>query len=304
MSLRLPPLDALRVFEAAGRHLSFTRAAEELNVTQAAVSHRIKTLETWLRFPLFTRLNRALMLTESGQRYLPAVRDALELIESATESVMTPVVTNSFTVSVLPSFAAKWLVPRLFRFRELHPDIDVRISAEDDLVDLDREDVDIALRFGHGDWPHYQVERLMRQAFFPVCSPKLVKDGPHPLTVPADLKHHTLLHEESVQDWRMWLMAAGLDSIDAKRGPWFSHAILVYQAACDGQGVALGATPLVDDDLAAGRLVKPFDLTLPSDWGYYFVCPKHTARRPDIEAFRDWLIVEAEREHPMMNVHG
>lgn len=300
MSQRLPPLDALRVFEAAGRHLSFTRAGKELNVTQAAVSHRIKTLETWLGVALFKRLNRALMLTEQGRQYLPAIRDALTLLESATESVMEPVSNNTLTVSVLPSFAAKWLVPRLFRFRKLHPDIDVRISAEDAVIDFNKDNVDIALRFGHGDWPTFRVERLMRQDFFPVCSPQLVTEGAHPLKVPADLKYYTLLHEESVQDWRMWLMAAGLKNIDATRGPWFSHAILVYQAACDGQGVALGATPLVDDDLAAGRLVKPFELTLPSDWGYYFVCPKHASGRPALEAFRDWLMIEAKHEHPSL----
>lgn len=296
MSFRLPPLNALRVFEAAGRHLSFTRAAEELNVTQAAVSHQIKTLETWLRVPLFKRLNRALILTEPGQRYLPNVRDALETLESATNGVMQAEENNNLTVSVLPSFAAKWLVPRLYRFRELRPDIDVRISAEDHYVDFNKDDFDLALRFGDGDWPAWNVERLMTQDFFPVCSPRLANEGPHPLKIPADLKHHTLLHEEAVQSWRMWLMAAGLDDIDSTRGPWFSHALFVIQAACDSQGVALGGTPLVDDDLAAGRLVKPFDLTLPSAWAYYFVCPKPAATRPSITAFRDWLMVEAERD--------
>jgi LysR family transcriptional regulator, glycine cleavage system transcriptional activator len=295
MSIRLPPLNALRVFEAAGRHLSFTRAAEELNVTQAAVSHQIKSLEAWLRTPLFKRLNRALMLTEHGQRYLPDVRDALESLEASTNDILQAEENNTFTVSVLASFGAKWLMPRLYRFREQRPDIDVRISADDRIIDFNKDDVDVALRFGQGDWPTLHVERLMTQDFFPVCSPRLATEGPHPLKVPADLKHHTLLHEETVQNWRMWLMAAGLEDIDTRRGPWFSHALFAIQAACDGHGVALGGTPLVDDDLAAGRLVKPFDLTLPSDWAYYFVCPKPVATRPSILAFRDWLMSEADR---------
>lgn len=294
---RLPPLKSLRAFEAAGRHLSFTRAAQELNVTQAAVSHQIKALETWLDVPLFKRLNRALLLTEPGQHYLHSVRRALEMLADATQQITQTAAGDPLTISVMPSFGAKWLVSRTVRFSSAHPEIDLRFSAEDDLVDFTRDDVDIAIRFGRGVWPGLQADLLMRQDVFPVCSPKLVTEGPHPLRTPGDLRHHVLLHERPASyDWRTWLLAAGVDGVDPVRGPSFSHAHVLLQATIDGQGVALGATPLVDDDLAAGRLVKPFDLTLPGEWAYYVVFPEERAKEPNIQTFRDWIVAEARRE--------
>ncbi len=297
MTVRLPPLNALRAFEAAGRHLSFTRAAEELHVTQAAVSHQIKALETWLDAPLFKRLNRALILSEPGQQYLISVRRALETIADATEQFVAGGGAEPLTISVMPSFGAKWLVLRLARFGRLHPDIDVRFTADDRLIDFSREDVDIAIRFGRGVWPGLRAVLLMRQDVFPVCSPRLVEGGPNPLKSPRDLRHHRLLHERPASyDWRTWLLAAGVDDVDPRRGPSFSHAHVVLQAAIDGQGVAMGATPLVDDDLAAGRLVKPFALTLSGEWGYYVVCPENRTDEAKIEAFRDWILSEARRD--------
>lgn len=294
---RLPPLKSLRAFEAAGRHLSFTRAAGELNVTQAAVSHQIKALETWLDVPLFKRLNRALLLTEPGQHYLHAVRRALEALADATQQIVATSGGEPLTISVMPSFGAKWLVSRLARFSRLYPDIDLRFSAEDKLVDFARENVDIAIRFGRGDWAGLHADLLMRQDVFPVCSPGLLKDGPHPLKAPEDLRYHVLLHERPASyEWRTWLLAAGVEGVDPIRGPSFSHAHVLLQATIDGQGVALGATPLVDDDLAAGRLVKPFELTLPGEWAYYVVCPKERAIEPNIKAFREWILGEARRE--------
>lgn len=294
---RLPPLKALRAFEAAGRHLSFTRAANELHVTQAAVSHQIKALETWLDIPLFKRLNRALLLTEAGQHYLLSVRKALEILADATQQIVAAGGGAPLTISVMPSFGAKWLVSRLPRFGRLHPDIDLRFSADDSLVDFTRDDVDIAIRYGRGVWPGLDAALLMRQDVFPVCSPRLVKEGPHPLRAPEDLRHHVLLHERPASyDWRTWLLAAGVEGVDPIRGPSYSHAHVLLQATIDGQGVALGATPLVDDDLEAGRLVKPFALTLPGDWAYYVVCAQDRRDEPDIRAFRDWILGEARRE--------
>jgi LysR family glycine cleavage system transcriptional activator len=294
MARRLPPLNALRVFEAAARHLSFTRAAEELNVTQAAVSHQIKGLEARLGLKLFHRLNRALLLTDQGQAYFPPVRDALDTLAQATERLGATDTAGRLTVSTLVSFAANWLVPRLGRYRALHPEIDVRITTSDFLVEFAREDVDLAIRYGGGDWRGLDAARLMTEEVFPVCSPGLLDRGP-PLRDPSDLRHYTLLHDEMREDWRMWLMAAGATDIDATRGPSFSNSNLVVQAAIAGEGVALGRSVLVADDLDAGRLVRPFEMSLPGEFAYYVVCPEATAGRPKIEAFRDWLLDEAGR---------
>ena len=292
MARRLPPLNALRSFEAAARHLSFTRAAEELNVTQAAISHQVKGLEERLGVVLFRRLNRSLLLTDAGQSYLPEVRDAFDRIAEATWRITAHDSVGVLTVSVLPSFAAKWLVQRLGRFREAHPDIDVHVAPSDDLVDFARENVDLAIRYGQGEWPGLRADRLMTEEVFAVCSPNLLQ-GPHPLRAPADLRHHTLLHDDLRIDWRMWLMAAGVDGVDSRRGPGFTDSSMVIQAAVEGQGVALGRSALAAADLAAGRLVKPFDISLPAAVAYYVVCPEATAGRPKIVAFREWVIAEA-----------
>lgn len=295
---RLPPLNSIRAFEAAARHLSFTRAARELNVTQSAVSHQIKALEARLGVPLFRRLNRALLLTDEGQAYLPAVRDALDRLAEATERLLVGETSGTLTVSVMPSFAARWLVPRLARFRDLHPDIDVRLSASDKLVDFARDDVDVAIRYGRGTYPSLHVTRLLGEDVFPVCSPAL-RDGDPPLRRLADLARHTLLHDivdDICPDWPTWLRLMGADGIDTSRGPVFSDSSMLLQAAVDGQGVALGRSALAAADLEAGRLVKPFDVRTPLDVAYYLVCPRSTAERPKIAAFRAWLLAEADAE--------
>ena len=206
-----------------------------------------------------------------------------------------PFSTGVLTVSTLHSFAANWLVPRLKRFRDLRPDVDVRITTTDHVVDFGREDVDVAIRYGRGNWPGLEVVRLMTEELFPVCSPALLEGGP-PLKRPEDLGHHTLLHDEMREDWRMWLMAAGARRIDPARGPGFGHSNLVIQAAVAGEGVALGRSVLVADALAAGRLVKPFDISLPAEFAYYVVSPKATANRPKVKAFRDWVVAEVGGE--------
>ena len=303
MRQRLPPLNALRAFEAAARHLSFTKAAAELNVTPAAISHQVKALEDFLDIPLFRRLTRALLLTEAGQAALPTLREGFDKLAEAAEQLRRHQDSGVLKVSVTPSFGAKWLVPRLDRFRAVHPEIDVRLDATDSLTDFGRDDVDIALRYGTGDYPGLRVDPLVTAVAYPVCSPRLL-DGPQPLGGPGDLHHHTLLHvewrmaDEASPNWRMWLLAAGVEGIDPMRGPRFSMDFMAVQAAIEGHGVALIGNVLVADDLAAGRLVRPFKLCLsgPLEFSYYVVSPEATAERPKIRAFRQWVMAEAGGE--------
>jgi LysR family glycine cleavage system transcriptional activator len=295
MSRRLPPLGALRAFEAAARHLSFTKAGDELHVTQAAVSHQVRTLEDWLGLKLFRRHGRAVLLTEAGQTYLPGVRDALDGLAAATSGLLARESSGVLTVSVLASFAANWLVRRLGRFRALYPDIDVRLTASDELTDFAREDVHLAIRYGNGNWPGLEVLPLLTEDIFPVCSPALLQ-GPHPLKVPADLKYHTLLQDDMRENWRLWMMAAGVEGVDPERGPGFNLSVLVVDAALLGQGVALARSALVDHHLRAGRLVRPFDIKLPANFAYYVVYPPAYRDLPKLRAFVDWMMDEAARE--------
>jgi LysR family glycine cleavage system transcriptional activator len=291
-SRRLPPLSSLRAFEAAARHLSFTRAAAELHVTQAAVSHQVKALEDWLGLKLFRRQNRNVFLTEAGQAYLPAVREAFDGLADATRRLRQRDGEGKLTVTVTLSFAAKWLMPRLGRFRRLHPDIEFRIDATDRNVDLAREEVDVGLRYGSGSWPGLAARRLLNEELFPVCSPALAAA----LKRPEDLAKHTLLHDDMRQDWRMWLLAAGVRGVDPTRGPAFSSSAMCVQAAIDGEGVALGRSALVAADLAAGRLVRPFAVNLPTEFAYYVVYTPQAGELPRVKAFVDWLAAEAAAE--------
>ncbi len=293
MADRLPPLNALRTFEAAARHLSFTKAATELFVTQAAVSHQIKALEDHLGLPLFRRLNRGLMLTDEGQELLPFVRGAFDQLAEGIGRLRQGQSAGVLTISVLPSIASTWLIPRLRHFQAGHPEIEVHMTATDRLVDFAREPVDAAIRYGLGQWPGLRALRLLSAEMLPVCSPQLL-EGPDALRTPEDLAHHRLLHVLNAPDeWRMWLMAAGVQGVDPDRGLRFDHTALAVQAALNGMGVAMGPAALVGEDLAAGRLVEPFDVELPSDSAYYFVAPESTADQPKIKAFGDWLQEEA-----------
>ncbi len=294
MKRTLPPLNGLRAFEAAARHMSFTAAAEELNVTQAAISHQVRGLELRLGLKLFVRKNRSLLLSESGQAYLPPVRAAFDQLNEATEKLLHKDRGGNLTVTTTASFATKWLVPRLGGFQRANPEIDVRVSTGTGLVDFAREDVDIGIRYGRGQWSNLVAERLVGENVLPVCAPSLVR-GPNALRKPADLKRFTLLHIGTFpDDWQVWLTAAGIKGIDAARGVTFDNAVVAYQAAMDGLGVALGRNPLVAPDLKAGRLVAPFDLKLPSEFAYYLVYPAEAIRRRKIKAFRDWLMTLAE----------
>jgi len=295
MSRRLPPLNALRAFEAAARHLSFTRAAEELFVTQAAVSHQVKALEDWLGAKLFHRVNRGLRLTEEGQDYMPTLRDAFDAMAAATERLMRVESGQRLTLSTTDSFAAGWLVPRLKRFRARHPEIDVRLTTTDVSVDFARSDVEMSIRYGTGPWPGTETIKLFEEEIFPVCSPKLL-EGEHPLREPADLRFHTLLHDDMTVTWENWIKAAGVAGVDAERGPLYMHSNLVTQAAIDGEGVALGRSRLIAREIDEGRLVRLFELSLPSAFSWFVVYPEASRQRPKIIAFRDWVFEEAEAE--------
>jgi LysR family glycine cleavage system transcriptional activator len=287
----LPSLNGLRAFDAAARHLSFTRAAAELNVTQTAISHQIRRLEAQLGIRLFLRRNRALLLTREAQVYLPAVRGAFEDLRRATARLRTSDSDGMLTVSTTASLAAKWLVTRVAAFQEAHPAIEVRITTSTHLVDFRREEVDMAVRYGRGSWPGLRAHWLMAEDIFPVCSPTLLRAA-KPLRRPEDLEHHTLLHASvSREDWHLWLTAAGLPvALAQRRGLNFDQSFMALQAAMDGLGVALGRSRLVEADIAAGRLVMPFDVVLPSDAGFYIVAPEETAELPKITLFREWLI--------------
>jgi LysR family glycine cleavage system transcriptional activator len=291
MPRRLPPLNALKAFEAAARHESFTRAAEELCVTQGAVSHQVKALEAELGLKLFNRERQRLVITEAGRTYLETVRDALDRIAAGTERLLQRQRSGVLTVSTSPNFAAKWLVHRLARFAEAYPGVELRISASLHHVDFAREDVDLAIRHGDGAFPGLHVTRLCDEELIVVCSPRLMK-GRRPLRKPADLARHTLLHTNDRSDWSAWLEAAGAQVADVAKGPIFNQASMALDAAIDGQGVAISRSALAEWDIGCGRLVRPFELSLPVPYAYWIVCPKATASLPKIVMFREWLLGE------------
>ncbi|MBR0790640.1 transcriptional regulator GcvA [Bradyrhizobium manausense] len=298
MTARLPSLNGLRAFEAAARHLSFTLAASELNVTQTAISHQIRRLEEELGIRLFIRQNRALALTPEARDYLPGVRAAFNDLRLATDRLLRKDDDKMLTVSTLASLAAKWLLPRLADFQEANPDIDVRITTSTSLVDFQRDDVDAAIRYGRGQWPGVRADWLMADELFPVCSPSLLR-GDKPLRQPEDLRGYPLLHTSNANsdDWRLWLTAAGLPADIAKQpGITFDMIFMTIQAAIDGIGVAMGRTSYVRDDITKGRLVVPFKIALPADAGFYLVSPEGRREAPKLAAFRQWMIAATQNK--------
>jgi len=301
---RLPPLNALRAFEAAARHLNFSRAADELSVTPGAVSQQIQNLEDYVGVALFKRTPKGLLLTDPAQIALPALREAFDRLAEAASMLTAAVDGRRLTVSVAPSFAAKWLVPRLGKFEALHPQVDVWISAGMELVDFNSGEIDIAIRYGAGRYPGLEVARLMQETVIPVASPELLDT--QPLNDPADLAGHILLHDgspdadDSCPDWTMWLAARGVKGVDGTRGPRFNQSSLVIEAAVGGRGVALAKRALAQADLDAGRLVSPFQITTAVDFAYYLVHPKPKGRLPQVKAFMTWLTAEAEAHEAML----
>jgi len=295
---RLPPLNALRAFEAAARHLNFSRAADELSVTPGAVSQQIQNLEDFVGVALFKRTPKGLLLTDPAQIALPALREAFDRLAEAASMLTAAVDGRRLTVSMAPSFAAKWLVPRLGRFEALHPMVDVWVSAGMELVDFASGEVDLAIRYGTGRYAGLEVTRLMQETVIAVASPELLER--QPLVELSDLSQHLLLHDgspdadESCPDWTMWLTARGVKGVDGSRGPRFNQSSLVIEAAVGGRGVALAKRALAQADLDAGRLVAPFQIATAVDFAYYVVHPKAKGRLPQVKAFVAWLTAEAE----------
>jgi LysR family glycine cleavage system transcriptional activator len=294
---RLPPLKALRAFEAAGRHESLKLAADELHVTTGAVSQQIKLLEEFLGVDLFKRLNKSVRLTEAGRASLPLIAGGFELLNQAVSRAQEFGNQNLITISVAPSFGAKWLLPRLELFRKAHPDIDLRVDASTRLVDFSLEDVDLAIRYGPPKERGMHLEALTDEVIFPVCSPRLLERG-CVFNRPADLAGQTLLHFEGRADdrefpgWNQWLAAAAVPQLEVVNGPRFSMSSMVLQAAMDGQGIALGSSVLAADDLRAGRLVRLFETNVRAKHNYYLICTRNTFNRPDIQRFVRWIKAE------------
>ena len=295
MSKRLPPLNSLRVFDAAARHLSFTKAAEELFVTQAAVSHQIKSLEDFLGLKLFRRRNRSLLLAEEGQSYYLDIKEIFSSLNEATRKLQARSAKGALTVSLPPSFAIQWLVPRLSGFNSAYPGIDVRIQAVDREEDKLSDDVDVAIFHGRGNWPGLRAERLYAEYLIPVCSPSLLM-GDNLLKEPADLGHHTLLHDASRRDWLAYTKQLGLQQVNVQQGPIFSHSAMVVQAAVHGQGIALVNNVMAQTEIEAGRLVCPFNEVLVSKNAFYLVCHDSQAELGKIAAFRQWILARAASE--------
>ena len=288
----LPQLNALRSFEAAARHQSFTRAADELCVTQGAVSHQVKALETALGLKLFNRERQGLVITNAGHDYLAVVRDAFDRIALGTDRLLQRQHSGVITVSTSPDFAAKWLVSRLGRFTEAHPEIELKVSATTHHVDFACEDVDLAIRHGAGNWLGLDAVSLCAEELFPVCRPALLESR-RDIHSPDNVLQFPLLHLNDRRDWSKWLEAAGASGEELLHGPMLNHASMLIDAAIEGQGIALARTALAAADLINGRLVRPVQTALPLKNTYWIVCPKATSALPKIAAFRDWLLAEA-----------
>lgn len=313
MIYRLPPLNALRVFEAAARHLSFKEAAVELNITQAAVSHQVKSLEDYLGVDLFRRAGRGVQLTEAARACLPRLREGFDLLAAAVEMIRERADEAELVITAPPVFTARWLMPRLADFAKQAPKIDVRVVANSRMVDsgaldspivigtLDlRSDASgVEIHLGQGEYPGHRADRLFGVSMVLVASPELI-DGEPPLRQPADLARHVLLHDDAMEivahgeAWQKWLEAAHVaDRVDGSRGPRFSSNILSLEAASQKLGVALALRPLIDADVASGRLVRPFEAEVKPRSAYYLVCPEVIAERPAVKAFRTWLLKQA-----------
>jgi LysR family glycine cleavage system transcriptional activator len=285
---KLPPLNTLRAFKVAAHTLSFTEAANELNVTQAAISHQIKALEVSLDKQLFKRGNRSLTLTESGSRFLPFVDRMFSVLEEGADQVMQSDESMTLTVSVIPSFAARWLVPRLGLFIKACPEIDFRLAPSSSLTNFARENIDLAIRHGGGKYPGLDSIHLLDEQIYPVCHPRLLQ-GKHGLKTPADLKHQVLLHDDGHGDWRTWLLAADVHDVDVSRGPVYTDSSMAVQSAIEGDGVALARSQLVKSDIVRGLLVRPFNISQPSKFAYYVVYPQDKPVTAQMSAFITWL---------------
>src|SRR5690242_5281839 len=289
MTRRLPPLNALRAFEAAARHLSFSRAAAEMHVTPAAVSHQVKALESRLGVLLFRRLTRGLRLTDEGQMLMPELRGAFDRMSQALDRIGAGARGGTLTISTGTTFAFTWLMPRLPRFQAMHPTLEVRLMTSRYAVDFTREDVDLAIRHGRGGWSGLRVDKVFEEPMTPLCG-RIFKDR---LRRPEDLRTLPLLRTADDEEWPTWLRAAKLEGVDYAAGMLFDSTRIAVEASIDGEGVAVGSPFLFADVLASGRLLQPFALTASNGKAYWLVTPEATAERPNIKTFRDWLLAEA-----------
>lgn len=293
-----PPLIAARSFEAAARHNSFQKAADELNVTPTAISHQVKKLEEYLGQALFVRLNRAVELTAAGAALAASLQDIFARLDEALDPQRQRA-RSTIVISAMPSLAAKWLAPRLPDFEAKYPQWQVRLDVADGLVDFTTGQVDVALRYGMGKYPGLHARYWMKADVHPVCSPALLARVP--LDKPADLRRHTLIHNETASyttrppDWDEWLAEAGLKGIDLGRGPLFSSTYMALEAAVAGHGVTLAAAPLIELDLASGRLVRPLALSLENPWAFWIVCPRRNLQDDKIKALSAWLLQQARK---------
>jgi LysR family glycine cleavage system transcriptional activator len=306
----LPPLDQLEAFEASARHLSFTKAADELALTQSAVSRQIAALEEHYALPLFRRLHRALRLTDEGQRLYHAVGEVLGQLHDVSAELKRGRGVKTVVVTTTPGFAGLWLIPRLPGFTALRPDVDVRISAAYELVNLNRDGVDIAIRYADAERAGPSAQRLFGEVVLPVCSPLLARDPARALNHPQDLRLHTLLQQETdgkdqLQSWPMWLRAMKLEGMKPASTLHFSAYDQLIQAAVNGQGVALGRSPLIDGLLREGKLIVPFETSLASPRSYYLLQSTTAARKEEVQQFVQWLRGEIEQEiAPAANAAG
>jgi LysR family glycine cleavage system transcriptional activator len=293
---RLPSLNWLRAFEAAARHTSFAEAAKELTVTPAAISQQVKQLEDWLGTALFTRQPRSLTLTDAGHGYLPIVRQAFDHLAAGTQDLFGSGRSGPVAVRVSTSLTYLWLVPRLASFLSRYPDVSLRLTTTVDGLAFGQADADLEIRYGNGQWPGFRADRLFWEALIPVCSPALLR-GPVPLAKPDDLANHTLIHMiGEPENWQMWLNAAGVSGLSVGSTLQFDLHMMATRAAIEGIGVALGLSPMVDDALVDGRLVAPFDITIPARDAHFVVTPEEAINRREVQLFKTWLLEEA-RSH-------
>lgn len=297
MITRLPPLNAIKAFESAARHLSFTKAADELFVTQAAISHQIKSLESHLSIKLFHRKNRTLLLTEEGQAYFHDLKDIFINLQEATQRLSAMSTKGTITIATPPSFASQWLMPRLHEFSASYPDIDVRLKAVDLNEGFIDDSVDIAVYYGRGIWPNLVVSKLITEYLTPMCSPLLLETKRRQnidIRSLADLKEFRLLHDSTRLAWKNWLNTFSISNVNVSQGPIFSHTMLVLQAAANGQGLALSDTVLAKPDIRSGRLVCPFNEKLESKNSYYLVAKAKDLENIKVSTFNQWMLSQAE----------
>ncbi|HBM49599.1 MAG TPA: transcriptional regulator [Marinobacter sp.] len=291
---RLPPLNALKMFEASARNLSFSGASEELFVTPSAVSHQVKTLENFLGVELFHRSNRKVTLTPQGEQYLASVKHAFDEIEMATQRLSVTQGASVVQISVAPNFLIRWLMPRMSRFRALFPDVELQINASMGLLDFNRTSTDMAVYYGNGEWDDIEVEFLRKVMLVPVCGPGLLQTGP-PLEKPSDLANHTLIYvSKRTWEWDNWLKKAGVEFITPKGSMQLSSSQLTTAAAQENLGVALTDQTLISREIESGKLVVPFDIPLDTKKAFYLVYRKHRPLTKGMEAFRNWLMDELQ----------